>query len=174
MLQVVNEIGTTIGQIEKIKAHENGGVLHRAVSVMLYDQDRRLLLQRRSPKKYHFANLWANSCCSHPMNEETPLDAAQRAMRNELGVSALVCEIGDLIYEAQDPASGLTEREFDHVFIGNLYEVVEPNPEDICEVRWISMSELKEELRGRTDAFVPWLPHIVDLLDESKMKQSST
>ena len=54
-----------IGVIEKLQAHRSP-ILHRAFSVFLYDDDKKILLQKRADNKYHSGGLWANSCCSHP------------------------------------------------------------------------------------------------------------
>ena len=54
-----------VGTEEKMRAHQRG-VLHRAVSVFLFDDHGRLLLQRRAEGKYHSAGKWSNTCCSHP------------------------------------------------------------------------------------------------------------
>jgi isopentenyl-diphosphate delta-isomerase len=164
MLQIVDEAGTTIGRVGKLQAHENGGVWHRAISVMLFNDEGRLLLQRRSEKKYHFANLWANSCCSHPINEESPSDAARRAMAIELGVSSDILEITHLVYEAHDSLSGLTEKEYDHLFVGDMRETLRLNPDEVSEVRWVSGRELSEEIKANPEKFVPWLPRIMDRL----------
>ncbi|UKL12802.1 isopentenyl-diphosphate Delta-isomerase [Pseudomonas savastanoi] len=84
---------------EKIEAHQSG-LLHRAISVFLFDKDGRLLLQRRSASKYHAAGLWANSCCGHPRPGELPIDAAVRRLQEELGIHSELNSWGHICYEA--------------------------------------------------------------------------
>merc|ERR1719502_58703 len=43
------------------------GILHRAFSVFLFDEQGRLLLQQRASTKITFPNVWTNTCCSHPL-----------------------------------------------------------------------------------------------------------
>ena len=164
LIQVVDDLGNTIGAIEKQAAHENGGVWHRAVSVLLFDAEGRLLIQQRASQKYHFPNLWANSCCSHPAHEEAPIDAAKRTILRELGVVADIEETGFIRYEALDPESGLTEREHDHIFVGIIGAPIEPNPEEIQAVRWITPIELRAEIEKQPEQFAPWLPLILDAI----------
>ena len=64
-LILVNEHNRAVGQAEKTAVHA-AGLLHRAFSIFLLDAGGRLLVQRRSRRKYHSAGLWANSCCGHP------------------------------------------------------------------------------------------------------------
>ncbi len=52
---LVDENDRPIGTEEKLRAHQDGGRLHRAFSVFIYDRDGRMLLQRRAVGKYHFA-----------------------------------------------------------------------------------------------------------------------
>ena len=62
---LVDEQDRETGSYGKLAVHREG-LLHRAVSVMLFDSRGRALMQRRAAAKYHSAGLWANSCCGHP------------------------------------------------------------------------------------------------------------
>ena len=76
----------------------NKGLLHRAFSVFLFDDQNRLLLQQRASGKITFPDMWTNTCCSHPLgvpNEtgsnlpdsiEGVKRAAQRKLDHELGI----------------------------------------------------------------------------------------
>ena len=85
MLIEVDSINKEIGPISKYDAHKaeliNAGRLHRAFSLFVFDQNNRLLLQKRSKHKVTFASLWTNSCCSHPLYNDT-----ERAVENYIGV----------------------------------------------------------------------------------------
>jgi isopentenyl-diphosphate delta-isomerase len=161
LVQAVDGAGITIGTVEKLQAHVEGGVLHRAVSVMIFDADDRLLLQRRSATKYHFAGLWANTCCTHPSPTETAAEAAQRALKHELGIEPDVREVTALTYTAHDEVSGYTEREFDHVLVGTWGGDVDPCPDEVQGIDWVSGADFANWLREKPDEFVPWLPHIL-------------
>ena len=43
--------------VDKVTAHECG-ILHRALSIFVFDAGIRLLLQRRASGKYHSGGLW--------------------------------------------------------------------------------------------------------------------
>ncbi len=161
-IQEVDDQGNTIAEIDKVAAHENGGVWHRAISVFLFNSEGRLLIQQRAKSKYHFAGLWANSCCSHPGAFETPVEAAERAMMVELGVAALVREVGVVRYEAFDSLSGMTEREHDHVLVGRFDGLVSPNQDEVSETRWIEIAALRQEISRNPAEFAPWLKVILD------------
>ena len=62
----------------------------------------------------------------------------------------------DFIYKATDPASGLTEHEFDHVLIGNFDGVPIPNDDEADDFRWVDFAALKNELEISPEKFTPW------------------
>src|SRR5258708_16941923 len=85
LLELVDENGVTTGTAEKLSAHLAPGRLHRAFSVFLFDEDGRLLLQRRALGKYHSPGVWSNTCCGHPYPGEQPFVAAARRTAEQLG-----------------------------------------------------------------------------------------
>ena len=64
-VQLVNSTDEPTGTMEKLEAHEKG-LLHRAISVLIFNSNQEILLQRRALHKYHSPGLWTNTCCSHP------------------------------------------------------------------------------------------------------------
>lgn len=162
LLQVVNDRGETIGSIGKLAAHQKGGTWHRAISVFLFNPIGELLIQQRSSEKYHFAGKLANSCCSHPWPGESPLSAARRTTERELRVGPDLRELGVFRYSATDPISGLTEKELDHVFVGRWDGPVPFAEEEVSEIRWVSLDQLKTEMKLHPEEFAPWLGLIVE------------
>ena len=98
-----------IGNASKVDSHtfstaQARGMLHRAFSVFLFDDQGRLLLQQRAASKITFPNVWTNTCCSHPLHGYTPsevdtaemtasgqvsgvISAAIRKLEHELGIA---------------------------------------------------------------------------------------
>ena len=70
LVVLVDRHDTPIGVAPKLAAHRDG-LLHRAVSVLLFDNAGRVLLQRRADGKYHSALLSSNTCCAHPRANES-------------------------------------------------------------------------------------------------------
>lgn len=161
MLELVDEDGTTIGTAEKLSAHEAPGRLHRAFSVFLFDTAGRMLIQQRAPGKYHSPGVWSNSCCGHPYPGESPLAAAARRTYEELGVSpALLAEAGTVTYHHPDPASGLVEHEYNHLFAGLLRTAPRPAADEVGAVAFVTA----DELAGRhvEDPFSAWFMTVLD------------
>src|SRR5687767_9772562 len=91
-----------IGTEEKLRAHTLG-TLHRAVSVFASDATGSLIVQQRALSKYHSGGLWSNTACTHPQPGETPLAAAERCLREELGVSTVLSPAFRFRYRAAVP-----------------------------------------------------------------------
>ena len=87
MLILVDQDGRSIGEASKQQCHEGRGLLHRAFSLLIFDQKGRLLLQQRAAGKLLWPGYWSNSCCSHPRTGEGLAAAARRRSREELGLS---------------------------------------------------------------------------------------
>lgn len=161
LLELVDEAGATIGTAEKLSAHLPPGRLHRAFSVFLFDGAGRLLLQRRAAGKYHSPGVWSNTCCGHPYPDEPPFVAAARRTGEELGVApALMREAGAVRYNHPDPASGLVEQEYNHLFVGLVTAPLDPDPEEIGETAYVSPAELAA-LRA-AGPFSAWFPTVLD------------
>lgn len=153
---LVDEQDRAIGAAEKLEVHRDGGRLHRAFSIFVFDSSGRLLLQQRAAGKYHFALRWSNTCCGHPRPGEDTLDAARRRLTEEFGFRCELRETGTLMYRAMDLGSGLTEHEFLHVFVGRFDDEPRPDPSEIAAFRWIDRTSLDAELAARPEAFTPW------------------
>ncbi len=161
---LVDENDNPIEYEEKIKAHSDGGRLHRAFSIFVINSKKEMLLQLRSKAKYHFQSLCTNPCCSHPRKGENIEEAAHRRLKQEFGFDTELQEIFSFTYRATDPANGLTEHEFDHVFVGKYDGTPKPNPKEIDDWKWISIGKLKEELEKNPYRYTPWMRIAFDRL----------
>ena len=143
LLELVDDTGHTIGTAEKLSAHQEPGRLHRAFSVFLFDTRGRLLLQRRALGKYHSPGVWSNTCCGHPYPGEPPFVAAARRTAEELGAApALLREAGTVRYDLPDAASGLVEREWNHLFVGVVTTPLQPDPREVDDTAFVTPQEL--------------------------------
>jgi isopentenyl-diphosphate delta-isomerase len=153
---LVDENDDKIGLADKLDAHRRGA-LHRALSVFVFNDKGRMLLQKRAATKYHAAGLWANTCCSHPRSDESLSDAARRRLREEMGFDCEIKEAFSFIYKVRLD-NGLWEHEFLHVFIGIWGGGVSPNPEEVQKIRWEDVAAIQDEMKHSPEIFAPWFP----------------
>lgn len=146
--------------MEKMEAHRKG-LLHRAFSVFILNNDNQLMLQRRALEKYHSGGLWTNTCCSHPREGEDIEEAAHRRLKEEMGFDCSVHKAFDFIYRAELD-QGLTEHEFDHLFIGRYNGEPDINPEEVAEWKWMSVEDVKDDLSQHPQNYTAWFTIIFD------------
>jgi isopentenyl-diphosphate delta-isomerase len=142
------------GTAGKMAAHR-GGALHRAFSVIIWNSDGEVLLQRRALCKYHSGGLWTNACCGHPRPGETVAAAALRRLGEELGFDCPLEEFGTITYRAELD-QGLVEHEFVHVFRGTFDGAIAAAPEEVSEVRWITPAALLSAFDDTPEIFTAW------------------
>ena len=168
-----------IGSMSKVECHFGQGNRHRAFSVLLFDSNGRMLVQRRSTEKITFPGVWANSCCSHPLDipgENTDpiqgvVKAARRKLEQELGIASSVTSkwqfdhIGTFEYRCRWNDSWV-EHEIDHVLMVRADVDIVPNPNEISETKWLSAEQINEMIAGsgewRGKIIAPWFRMIWD------------
>ena len=149
-----------VGTVEKLQAHTEGR-LHRALSVFVFDDAGRLLLQKRSTDKYHSGGLWSNTCCSHPYPDESPGTAARRRLREEMGFACTLAPALNFTYRAP-VGNGLTEHEYDHVFLGRVSTAnIQPDPDEVADWAWMSPSALRADLDASPDRYTVWFRRLL-------------
>ncbi len=143
------------GPVEKLEAHRKG-ILHRAFSIFLTDENGNMLIQKRAAGKYHSGGLWSNACCSHPTVDDICPQANERLFQ-ELGIRTELKEIDSFIYRCVF-SDGLIEYEYDHVLVGKIRsdERITVNPQEAEAIRFIPLDELKELLEHQPEIFSAW------------------
>jgi len=152
---LVDNNDNPIGYIDKLVAHQKG-LLHRAVSVFIFNSKRELLLQRRAFNKYHSAGLWSNTACTHPFPDETILDAANRRLFEEMGIKNVkLSKLFDFIYN-EKLNNELIEHEYDHVFVGcsDLPPILNHN--EVCEYMYMDIYKIAEDINKYPDKYTIW------------------
>lgn len=156
---LVDEENNKIGTEDKLKAHQDGGKLHRAFSIFVFNSEGEVLLQKRAAEKYHSEGLWSNTCCSHPRPGEPFERATKRKLKQEMGFTCELAKAFDFIYKKK--VGDLTEWELDHVFVGRYEGPLDPNPHEVSEWKWIAPSLLKRDIEEHPERYTPWFRVLV-------------
>jgi isopentenyl-diphosphate delta-isomerase len=151
---LVDEQDMQVGTMEKMEVHQKA-ILHRAFSVFIFNDKGEMLLQKRAGKKYHSGGLWTNACCSHPQPGEDSMEAANKRLQEEMGFSTVLNKAFTFIYKAPFE-NGLTEHEYDHVFVGNFNGLIKPDPDEVEDYCYRSLDELKQSLQTHPQHFTEW------------------
>jgi isopentenyl-diphosphate Delta-isomerase len=166
---LVDENDNAIGTMEKLEAHQKG-VLHRAFSVLLFNSQGQLLLQKRASTKYHSGGLWTNTCCSHQQPNENPETTIQRRLIEEMGIQAETTFAYKFIYKVPLDRQ-LIEHECDHVYLGRFDGEPSINSAEAEDWKFISLSQLKDDIKANPDNYTYWFRLIASHPSVAKMAQ---
>jgi isopentenyl-diphosphate Delta-isomerase len=159
-VQLVDTQDNPNGSMEKLEAHEKG-LLHRALSVLIINTNKEILLQRRALGKYHSPGLWTNTCCSHPYPGENPTEAANRRLKEEMGMVADLEFAFKFQYKC-DFDNGLIEHELDHVFMGKTDDIPHLNTDEAMAFKWMSIEELETDMKNNADNYTFWFKWMIE------------
>lgn len=160
LIALVDTKDNIIGYDEKLKVHEEGA-LHRAFSIFVFNNKKELLIHQRAHHKYHSPSLWTNTCCSHLLENMTMEACVHDRLEFEMGFDSEVNYQFKFTYrESFD--NGLTEYETDHVYTGIWEGIPKPNPEEVATYKWISLKELKKDMKEYPENYTYWFKYIME------------
>jgi isopentenyl-diphosphate delta-isomerase len=155
---LVDSNDNPIGIEEKVKCHLPNGKLHRAFTALLFDNEGRLVLTKRSSRKMLWPGDWDGTVASHPRENETFISSAERRMPEEIGI---MCKFDYLFkFEYHVPYKDVgSENEICGTLLGVIensskFNLVE---EEISETKWIDPNELIDELKKNPQIYCPWM-----------------
>jgi len=156
---LVDKYNNPVGVEEKMKTHKLG-LLHRAFSIFIFNNQNELMLQRRALDKYHNGGLWTNTVCSHPRPGETYQQAVHRRLAEEMGFDCKLRNRQCFIYKTKF-SNGLIEHEYDCIFTGRYNNQPKINPQEAMDWKWINLEKLNQEIRKHPNYFTFWLKEIM-------------
>ncbi len=166
---LVNKNNQPIGAGEKLAVHQKGQ-LHRAFSVLIFNSQGKMLLQKRASHKYHSGGLWSNACCSHPRVGEELKEAVSSRLIEEIGIKCKLKEIFSFTYKVNFK-NGLIENEFDYVFLGKFDGEPKINLEEAEDCCWKSLDDIKKEILLTPEKFTFWFKIIMNNKLERYLKK---
>jgi isopentenyl-diphosphate Delta-isomerase len=164
---LVDEFDRELGLADKMLVHQGHGMLHRAVSVLVYRKVNNVLevlLQKRASLKPLWPGCWTNTICTHPRKNESPIECAVRRLQEEMGImvnNTDVVKIDDFYYQSAY-TSNLAEHEYDHVFLCHYDGPISPVKEEVDEWRWVGWQNVIVEVIEHPERFTGWFRLMVD------------
>ncbi|MFN3921123.1 MAG: NUDIX hydrolase [Caldimicrobium sp.] len=147
-IEVVDEQCQTIGILPRGEVHYKG-LYHRAVHVFLFNSKGEIYLQKRSYDREENPGLWSSSASGHVNPGEALYSAAKRELMEELRIKVKIEEI------LQVPPCAETNWECTTLFVGKTDKNPKPNPLEVVEGRFFSISELEKLLEENPEIFSP-------------------
>ena len=155
---LVDENDNPIGKEEKVKCHLPNGKLHRAFTALIFNNEGKLLLTKRSDKKMLWPGDWDGTVASHPRESETYMSSAERRIPEEIGISCKMNFVNKFEYHVPYKDIG-SENEICGTLVGIVDDFNETCliKDEISEIKWIGPDELKNEIQQNMDVYCPWM-----------------
>ena len=157
---IVDKNDNQIGLMPKLDAHKKG-VLHRAFSVFVLNNNNEIMLQKRAYNKYHSGGLWTNTCCSHQREGENSIEAGKRRLLEEMGFETELKIITSFIYKVEFE-NGLTEHELDYLLIGRYLKSPVINKQEVADWKWMKVELIADDIKLNPNNYTSWFKIIFD------------
>lgn len=159
---LLSEDAEPIGTELKSLVHTGETPLHSAFSIFLFDRRGQMLVQRRALHKATWAGVWSNACCGHPEPGESLMSAANRRLKEELGLEGVSLKVALPSFRYRAKWRGVWENEVCPVLIGRVDDShnIEINTDEVESVGWLSWEEFYSSITRSEDHeythFSPW------------------
>ncbi len=140
---VVDTEDNVLGFRSRYDCHHDKTLIHRGVSLLIFDDTGRVLLQKRSMSKDTNPGYWSTAVGGHVAKGESYEDAIRRETREELGVNVQATLKAKFIHEFDH------EVEMEALFVASANGPFSPNTEEIDDIAFISKNELPRKLLSR-------------------------
>jgi isopentenyl-diphosphate delta-isomerase type 1 len=163
-LEIVNEANQVIGIASRYDIHQKG-LRHRSVHIFIFNSQGDLYLQHRSPHKDQYPEHWDSSAAGHTDLGESPLEAAQRELMEELGLAVSLTKVLEF------PACPETGWEFVTLFQGRADQSIRLNLDEATTGSFFSPEEIKKLLIDPKKKVTPGFRLLHGLYQKKNHKQ---
>jgi len=157
---LVDEKDVVIGEEEKAIVHKRG-LLHRAVSVFIFNKYGKIMLQQRSLQKIYGGGLWSYACSAHPSPDENIRDAALRRLKEEMGIGDGLKQAFKFRYKVSFE-NRFIENEYNYVFIGYFNGEPRINLSEVENWKWSTVDDLREDIDANPDQYTYLIKLLLD------------
>ncbi len=150
--------GKFLEYIPKEAGHTGEGRRHLAVTVLIYNSQGQVLLQKRKHKV--FDNIWDFTASTHPLHkvdgtDESLEEATLRSLKIEYDIENIILKkVGEFNYFAK--LGPLCENEHDYLLIGEYSGEVKLNTEVAYEYKWVGKLKLLKDMEENPKKYSAW------------------
>jgi isopentenyldiphosphate isomerase/intracellular septation protein A len=142
-LPVVNEEGKIMGKASRQECHRNPNLMYPVVRLHLFNQEGKLLLQKRHQKSDIEPNKWDASVAGHVHFNESIENALIRECQEELNHTLTDFQlIQKRIYRGKSTALMF-------IFVGQINQLPRYNPKEVTEVGFFTLTEVNNLIKGQ-------------------------
>lgn len=154
MLKVLDEFGNYTGKMEKRSIIHNNELFHNEVALWIVDKEnKKILLERRSPNKKIFPNR-LGLCAGHIVEDETVEEALKKEAYEEIGINIDDYDVKKLMLIKRQDKNNYC---FSHQFYIDSYIPIDKfniQLEELTEVLYIDYEKLKKMAKNNDERVV--------------------
>ena len=155
LFDVLNEKGNYTGKVETREKCHKEGLWHKAVVTFIINSKEQVLLQRRSPNKKLWPNMWDVTAGGHVLAGDFGFETGIREAKEELGIDLNKNEMTFIGSSISSNVKGdIVNNHFNEYYIVNK-DVDETKlilqEEEVAEVKWIDKDEIIERIKNNYD-----------------------
>ncbi len=157
---IVDKNDNVLRTESKEKAHLNSGIMHRAITIFIFNEKNQLLITKRSKFKKLWPLVWESSCSTHPFEDETYIQSGERRLLQELGFSCQLKSLSKFKYKSRYKNRG-SENELCSLLLGKYNGIIKPDWKEVANFKWIFLKDLKKEIKKNPKQYAPWLKIVI-------------
>lgn len=152
---VLDEKGNYTNKVEDRAICHKDGLYHKAVALFIINSKSQVLLQRRSPNKRMWPNMWDITAGGHVDAGEFGYKAVIREAKEELGIDLCKNDLTFIGCSVSNNIKGdIKDNHFNEFYIANK-DVDETKlslqKEEVAEVRWFGKEEIIKRFENNHD-----------------------
>ena len=162
LFDFVDDQDQVIGQMTRAEAHDGSHKKHRAVVILVFNEDGKILLHKRSMTKDMYPGAWTTSCSGHVDAGENYLESAVRELEEELNIKV---DSFELEFISKDLLVSPQETEFISTYkyvTGQKPKILES---EVDEARYFDLNDKQDKKKYNSLEKAPDLVFIDNLID---------
>jgi len=161
LIDILDEDGRKTGIAKAKEVAHKEGLWHRGAHVWVINSQGEILIQHRSPNMENYPDRWDISVAGHLSRGEDSIAGALREVKEEIGLDLAASSL-EFLGTTKRQAVLNNETYFDNEFC-DIYLVkldldidkFKKQVEEVSDLRWIKIVDLKERVRANDPSLVP-------------------
>lgn len=151
---ILDEQGNKTGKTKARTEVHRDGDWHKAVHIWIVNDKDEILLQKRSPNKDSYPNMWDISSAGHLTAGDDSLQGAIREIKEELGVDVTPSQLKliGVRKKADKYSQTFINNEFNDVYLLRLsldLDKITLQEDEVSEVKYIPINKFRSMIKTR-------------------------
>jgi len=176
LVDIINPISfLPVGKTILRSLARKNGLMYSVIHLWIYNSKGGVLLQHRCKEKKLYPDMWDVSIAGSVIAKESPIDAAIREAKEEIGLVIFKDELNEVFTFTENFDYGKDKMcELAHVFLFKYNAPIESfklQKEEVDEVRFFSQKEIKDIFKKHPKNHLIWsnesFPKVLELINKS-------